>query len=98
RALADLADLVDPTLRGGVHLDDVEGRPRGDRARHGGRRAEVGGRAALRIQRLRKDHGHRRLPRPARTDEQVSLTRLVVLDRVAEGPDAGFLADDLREV
>ena len=35
RALADLADLVDPALRGGVHLDDVEGRPRGDRPRDG---------------------------------------------------------------
>src|SRR5437764_1375458 len=30
-ALADLADVVDPTLRGRVHLDDVERRAGGDR-------------------------------------------------------------------
>ncbi len=31
-ALADLADVVDPALRGGIHLDDVERRSVGDRS------------------------------------------------------------------
>ncbi len=98
-ALADLADVVDPALRGGVHLDHVERaavRDReADRARLVGR-----GRRARRsraVERLREDPRHRRLAGPARPGEEVRLPHLVVLDRVLQRPDDRLLADDLVE-
>ena len=97
-ALADLTHLVDPALRGRVHLDHVERRPVGDRSRDTGTGVEVGCRPALRVQGLREDARHRRLARPARPGEQVRLTHLVVLECVPERPDDRLLADDLREI
>ena len=96
--LADLADVVDPALARGVHLDHVERRAARDRdARVAGlvRRRR---RALLAVERLREDARERGLPGAARAGEQVGLAHLVVLDRVAEGPDDGLLADDLVEV
>ena len=98
RPLADLAHLVDAPLRRRVHLHDVERRSVGDRACDAGRRVEVRGRAALRVQRLGEDARHRRLARPTRAGEEIRLAHLVVLDRVPQRPHDGLLADDLREV
>ena len=92
RALADLADLVDPALRGGVHLHDVERGAVGDRAGDARRRVEVGAGAALGVQRLREDARHRRLARPARPGEEVRLPHLVGLDRVPQRADDSLLA------
>jgi hypothetical protein len=97
-ALADLADVVDPALRGGVHLDDVEGGAVRDRdARVAdlvrGRRRPCGA-----VERLREDPRHRRLAGPARPGEEVRLPQLVQLDRVPQRPDDRFLADDVVEV
>ena len=96
--LADLADVVDPALARGVHLDHVERRAACDRD------ARVAGlvrgrrRALLAVERLGEDACERGLPGAARAGEEVGLAHLVVLDRVAEGPDYGLLADDLVEV
>ena len=97
-ALADLADVVDAPLRGRVHLDHVERRPRGDR--HARLACPVGRRRRARgaVERLGQDAGHRRLARAARAGEQVGLAHLVALDRVAERSNDGFLADDFVEV
>ena len=59
---------------------------------------EVGVRAAVGIQRLREDAGHRGLPRSARPGEDVRLPHLPVLDRVPQRADDRFLADHVAEV
>ena len=98
-ALADLADVVDPALRGGIHLDDVErGAVRDREADRAGlvRRRRRAGRAGA-VQRLREDARHRRLPGSARPGEEVRLAHLAVLDRVLQRPDDRLLPDDLVE-
>ena len=92
RALADLADLVDSALRGGIHLHDVERGAVGDRASDARRRVEVGAGATLGVQRLRENPRHRRLPRPARPGEEVRLPHLVGLDRIPQRADDSLLA------
>ena len=96
-ALADLPDVVDPALRGGVHLDHVERGPVRDRdARVAG--AVGGGRRPLRaVQRFREDPRQRRLPGAARPGEQVRLPDLLGLDRIPKRAHDGLLADDLVE-
>ena len=97
-ALADLADVVDPALRGRVHLDHVERGAVGDRA------ACVAGlvrrrcRPVLAVQRLGEDARQRGLAGSARAREEVGLADLLVRDRVLQRPGDRFLADDLVEV
>ena len=97
-ALADLADVVDPALRGRVHLDHVERGAVGDRA------ARVAGlvrrrrRPVLAVQRLGEDARERGLAGSARAGEEVGLADLLVRDRVLQRPGDRFLADDLVEV
>src|SRR5207244_2729629 len=79
-------------------LDHFERGSRGDRdARLAG---AVGGRGGTgrAVERLREDPRHRRLAGSARPGEEVRLTELVALDRVAERADDGLLADDLVEI
>ena len=97
-ALADLADVVDPALRGRVHLDDVERRSVRDRA--AGVAFVVGGRRrALRaVQRLREDARERRLARASGAGEQVRLADLPVRDRVRQRPHDRLLTYYLAEV
>ena len=96
--VADLADVVDPALAGGVHLDDVQRDAVGDR--HAGVAGLVRRRrrALLAVERLGEDSRQRRLPGPARAREEVCLPHLVVGDRVAKRPHDRLLADDLVEV
>ena len=97
-ALADLADVVDAALRGGVHLDHVEGGAVRDRdagvADLVGRRR----RALLAVERLREDARHRGLAGAARAGEEVRLPHLSELDRVAERPHDRLLPDHVVEV
>ena len=96
-ALADLPDVVDPALRGGVHLDHVQGGPVRDRdARVAG---AVGGRRRplSAVERLREDPRERCLPGPARPGEEVRLPDLLGLDRIPKRAHDGLLADDLVE-
>ena len=97
-ALADLAHVVDAALRGGVHLDHVEGAAARDRLGDRAPRVEVGVRAALGVQGLGEDPRHRRLARAARAGEEVRLPHLPVLDRVPQRADDRLLADHVAEV
>src|SRR5205823_10217834 len=96
-AVADLADVVDAALRGGVHLDHVEGRAGGDRA--AGVAGAVGRRRrALRaVEALGEDARHRGLAGAARAGEGVGLAHRVRADRIAQRPHDRLLPDDLRE-
>ena len=75
-ALPELADVVDPALRGGVHLDHVE---RGaGRDRHADAAGVVGvrRRPSLAVHRLGEDARERGLARAARPGEEVGLPYL----------------------
>ena len=97
-AVADLADVVDPALRGGVHLDDVERRAARDRDARMADLVRRRGRPVLAVERLREDPRHRGLAGAARAGEEVGLAELAELDRVAQRPHDRFLADDVVEV
>ena len=97
-AVADLADVVDPALRGGVHLDDVQRRAVRDRHTRVADLVRCRRRSRLAVERLGEDARHRGLARAARAGEEVGLTELAELDRVAQRPDDRFLADDVVEV
>ena len=96
-ALAQLADVLDGVVRGGVHLEHVQ------RARTGDRHARLAtpaglGRGALdAVQAGGEDLRHRGLAGSAGADEQVGVVDLVPLDRVAERPGDRLLTHDLRE-
>ena len=96
-AFANLADVVDAAVRGGVHLDHVErGRivdAQADRARAVGLR----GRAALAVERLREDLGERRLARAARPREQVGMRDAALIDRGSERAHDVILTHHVRE-
>jgi hypothetical protein len=96
-ALADLADVVDPALGGGVHLDDVERRAVGDRDACMAGAVGVGRRPVRAVQRLGEDARERRLPGPARPGKEVGLTHLPGRDRVAQCAHDGLLPDDVVE-
>ena len=96
-AVADVADVVDAALRGGVHLDHVE---RGAvRDRHAGVAGVVGlrGGAVRAVDSLGEDAGQRGLAGAARAGEQIGLAHLVLLDRVGEGAHDRLLPDDFSE-
>ena len=69
----DLADVVDPALARGVHLDHVERRPGRDRDAGVARAVGRDGRAVRAVERLGEDAGDRRLAGSARPGEEVRL-------------------------
>ena len=96
--LAQVADVVDRAVRGGVHLDHVDRGAGGDRQAGLAFAAGGDGRAAaLAVERAGEDLRHRGLAGPARADEEVGVVDLVLLDRVAQGADDVLLADHLVE-
>ena len=97
-ALADLADVVDPALRGGVHLDDVERGAVGDRDAGVADLVRRRRRPLRAVERLREDPRHRGLAGAARAGEEVRLPHLVGRERVAQCPHDPLLADHLVEV
>ena len=96
-AVADLADVVDAALRGGVHLDDVEGGAGGDRAARVARAVRRRRRPLRAVEALGEDARHRGLAGAARAGEEVGLAHGVARDRVAQRPDDRLLPDDLLE-
>ncbi len=96
-ALADLADVVDPPLRGRVHLDDVE--RRSVRDRQAGVAGAVGVRrgAVRAVERLGEDARERGLPGTAGPCEEVGLPHVAGGDRVLQRADDGLLADHVVE-
>ena len=94
-ALAELADVVDAAVAGGVDLDEVERRALADRD---ARRAGVAGVAVLEVravERLGEDPRQRRLAGAARPDEQDGVRDPIGADGVAQRLDDRFLPDDL---
>ena len=96
--VADLADVVDPALRGGIHLDDVQRRAGGNRDTRVADLVRRRRRSRLAVERLGEDPRHRGLARAARAGEEVGLPELAKLDRVPQRPDDRLLADDVVEV
>ena len=97
-ALADLADVVDPALRGGVHLDHVERGAVRDRDAGVADLVRRRRRPLRAVERLREDPRHRGLARAARAGEEVRLPHLAELDRVPQRPHDRFLPDHVVEV
>ena len=96
-ARQELADVVDPVVRCGVHLDDIERAPLadGDARLAGVARLAV---AEVRaVERLGDDPGHRRLARPSRADEQHRVGDPTGPHGIPERLDDRLLADDLAE-
>ena len=81
--LAQVADVVDGAVRGGVHLDHVERGPGGDRQARLALAARGQGRAVDAVERAGEDLRQRGLAGAARADEQVGVVDAVALDRVA---------------
>src|SRR5690606_15448402 len=99
RALAQVAGVVDPTVRGSVDLDDVE------RARATAReldarvaRAARGVRGPLgAVEAAREDAGRRRLAAAARTGEQIGVVDLSAAQRLLQRAGHVLLAHHLGE-
>jgi hypothetical protein len=95
--LAQLADVVDGVVRGGVHLDDVEGGAAHDGPAAKLVRVEVRPRPARRVERAGQELRHARLARAPGAHEEVGVVHLVEPDRVAERPDDVLLAHHVAE-
>ena len=97
-ALPDLANVVDPALRGCVHLDHVQRRAVGDRDAGVADLVRRGRRALNAVEAFGENPSERGLPGAARACEEIGLANLSRRDRVLQRPDDRFLADDLVEV
>ena len=91
--------VVDPAVRGGVQLDDVDvprpfGRERDARRAH---TARVGRRALHAVERAGEDARRRRLPAPAGPGEQVRVVDPAGFERDAQRPGDVLLPDDVGE-
>jgi len=100
--LDDLAHIVDASVRRGVHLDDVDMPPLGDRhARlaHAARidRGTTGAVQADAVQRLGDQPCSRRFPDAAHTRHQECMCQPVALDRIAERAHHRVLPDKFRK-
>ena len=98
RAVADRANVVDPALRGRVHLDDVERAAVGDRDACLARPVGLRRRAMLAVERLRENACERRLTRAAGAGEEIRLAHAAPLERVPQRPRHRLLPDHLVEV
>ncbi len=96
-ARQELADIVDPVVRGRVQLDDVERPALADRVAAGTRVARLAAADIRTVDGLGHDAGERRLARAPRPDEQVGVCGSAAPDRVSERGDHGLLAHDLGE-
>ncbi len=93
----ELAHVVDLVVRGGVHLDHVEGPAVADRLAGGTRVTRFAIDDVGAVDGLGQDARHRGLARAARPDEEEAVRQPVEADRVPEGLDHRALADDLIE-
>ena len=96
-ALAQVADVVDGVVGGGVHLDDVQRVRRGDRDARVAHAAGLDGRPLLAVQAGGEDLRHRGLAGAARADEEVRVVDLVLRDGVAQRAHDVVLTDDVGE-
>ena len=97
RFVADLTDVVDTVVRGGVDLDDVEDGPGVDTLASLTAVAGVPVHRVLTVDCFREDLGAGRLAGTSRTGEQVGVGMPTRPHLVHEGPGDVFLPDDVRE-
>ena len=92
-----LADVVDPVVRGGIELHDIERAALADRVARGARVARLAVRDVRAVDRLGEDPRERGLARSARTDEQIGVAGPAGPQGVADRGHDGVLADDVLE-
>ncbi len=100
--LGQVADVVDPGARGGVHLDDVDMAVLGDRAAMDALAARRNGRAAIAVgadavKGAGDDPRRRRLADPAHPGQDEGVRDPPGRNRVRQGAHHRLLADDLGE-
>ncbi len=98
--VAQIADIVDAAVGGGVHLDDVHGAASADGLAVGAGAVGMGGRLALAgvaVEGHGQDLGRGGLARAARTGEEVRVAHAVLSDGVDEGAGDVLLPDDVLE-
>ena len=93
----ELAHVVDLVVRRRVHLDHVERTTLPDRLAGGAGVTRLAIDDVGAVDRLGQDARHRRLARPARSDEEEAVSQAVEADGVAQRLDDRALADDLVE-
>ena len=93
----DVADLVDPGMRGSVDLEDVHVAPLSDLAAGVALTTRVGGRPLVAIEAAGKDASGRRLADPARAGEHERLCNAADRDRVAQRLRHATLTDHVVE-
>ncbi len=96
-AVAQLADVVDRVVRGGVHLDHVQRARARDRDARVAGPAGLHGRPVLAVQAGGQDLRHRCLAGPARAYEEVGVMDLIALHGVAQRAHYRLLPDDFLE-
>ena len=99
RSLAQLADLVNAAIGGGVNLNHVHGISRADFGARFAYSAGLRHRLVRRpaVQRHGQNARHGGLADPAMPAEDVSVRRPALLQGVLQGPGNMFLPDDLGE-
>ena len=97
RLVADLTDVVDTVVRGGVDLDDVEDGPGVDAFTGLAAVAGVPVHRVLTVDCLGEDLGAGRLAGTSRTGEQIGMGMPARPHLVHESPGDVFLPDDVRE-
>ncbi len=95
--VAQLADLVDPPIGGGVDFDQVDRRARGDLHAGSAFAARLGALPVQAVDGFGQDPGSGRLPRPPHAGEQVGVRDPALLHRVLERTGNGILAHQVGE-
>ena len=93
----DLADVVDAGVGGGVDLEHVDVAALGDLDAGVADAARLGGRAVHAVERAGQDAGAGRLAAAARAGEHERLGDAPALERVAQRPGHGLLAEHVIE-
>src|SRR6478672_641752 len=94
---AEIPDVANAPVAGGVDLDEVEGPTLADRDTRLAGVARVAVLEVRAVERLGEDPGKRRLARPARPDKEDRVRDAIRSDGIPEGLDDSGLADDLGE-
>ena len=95
RPLPQLPRVLDPAVRGGIDLDDVEVGALADPDALRADPAGLGRRAPLAVHHLGEDAGRRGLAGPPRAAEQERVRETLLAQRADQGADDVLLPDDL---
>ncbi len=97
RDVAQLADVVNAGVGGGVDLADIEVDALGDLAADRALVARLGRRALHAVQRFGQDPGRGGLADTADAGEEVGVMDAIAFNRILERADDGILTDDVAE-